>query len=57
MIYKTPFYYAIEKGNIEIIKLLLTNDKVDINIPFIENLKFQIKFKYRIFKSNLELFI
>lgn len=40
MIYKTPFYYAIEKGNIEIIKLLLTNDKVDINIPFIENLKF-----------------
>ena len=32
MIYKTPFYYAIEKGNIELVRLLLTNEKIDINI-------------------------
>ena len=35
MFYKTPFYCAVEKENIEIIKLLLTNDKLDINLPYI----------------------
>ena len=29
---KTAFYLAVEKGNIEIINLLLSNDKLDINI-------------------------
>lgn len=28
---KAPLYLAVEKGNIEIIKLLLTSDKLDIN--------------------------
>ena len=32
---KTVFYSAIEKENIEIIKLLLSNDKIDVNIPYI----------------------
>ena len=32
MFHQTAFYCAVEKGNIEIIKLLLTNDKLDINI-------------------------
>ena len=30
--YKTALYLAVEKENIEIVKLLLTNDKLDINI-------------------------
>ena len=29
---KTALYLAIEKENIEIVKLLLSNEKVDINI-------------------------
>ena len=32
VIYKTALYLAVEKENIEIIKLLLTNDKLDINL-------------------------
>lgn len=31
---KTPFYLAIEKRNIEIIKLLMKNNKLDVNIPY-----------------------
>ena len=31
-IYKTALYCAVEQRNIEIINLLLTNDKLDINI-------------------------
>lgn len=30
--YKTALYYAIEDRNYELIKLLLTNDNLDINI-------------------------
>ena len=30
--YKTALYLAIEKENLEIIKLLLMNEKIDINI-------------------------
>ena len=32
---KTVFYSAIEKENIEIIRLLLSNNKIDVNIPYI----------------------
>lgn len=28
---KTAFYVAVEKGNIEIIRLFLSNEKLDIN--------------------------
>ena len=31
IIYVTALYLAVEKENIEIVKLLLTNDKLDIN--------------------------
>ena len=31
LFFKTTLYIAVEKENIEIIKLLLTNDKTDIN--------------------------
>ena len=41
--YKTALYLAIEKENIEIIKLLLTRDNIDVNIPYIPN-QFYIKF-------------
>lgn len=34
---KTAFYNAVDKGNIEVIKLLMTNEKLDINIPNIYN--------------------
>lgn len=30
--HKTALYIAIEKGNIEIVKLLLKNEKIDVNI-------------------------
>ena len=31
-LYKTALYLAVEKENPEIIKLLLSNDKIDVNI-------------------------
>ena len=30
--YKTPLYLVVEKGNVEIVKLLLANNKVDVNV-------------------------
>ena len=35
IIYNTALYLAVEKENIEIIKLLLTNDNLDINLGYI----------------------
>ena len=35
--YKTALYFAVWKENIEIIKLLLTNEKLDINMIAISN--------------------
>lgn len=32
---ETILFIAIEKENTEIIKLLLSNDKIDVNIPFV----------------------
>ena len=49
-LYKTALYLAVEKENVEIIKLLLSNNKIDVNIPYILNL-FYIKFKIRIFNN------
>ena len=42
LFYKTAFYLAVEKENLEIIKLLLTNDKIDINIINIFLISFNI---------------
>ena len=36
-IYRTPFYVAVKTENIEIIKLLLSNNKLNINTPYIVN--------------------
>ena len=38
-IYKTALYLAVEKENLEIIKVLLANDKIGINAP---NILYQI---------------
>ena len=32
---ETPLCYAVRMGNIDVIKLLLENDKIDVNIPHI----------------------
>ena len=37
LFYKTALFTAVEKGNVEIIKLLLANDKIDVNILNIIN--------------------
>ena len=34
-IYKPPFYLAIEKGDIDMVKLFLANEKLDVNRPYI----------------------
>ena len=33
--YKTALYLAVEKENLEIIKLLLTKDDIDVNINYV----------------------
>lgn len=33
--YKTALHVAIEKRNTEMVKLLLTCDRIDINIPYV----------------------
>lgn len=32
---KTAFYFAVEKENMKIIKLLLQNNNLNVNIPYI----------------------
>ena len=32
---KTPLCIAVEKQNVEIIQLLLANEKIDVNLPYI----------------------
>ena len=49
LFYITALYLAVDKGNIEIIKLLLSNDKLDINIINIFNIYF-IELKRRALK-------
>lgn len=48
---------AVEKENLEIIKLLLSNDKVDINIPSIFIKILFMKFKNQIFKIHLKIYM
>ena len=43
-LYKTLLYLAVEKENVEIIRLLLSKDKIYLNIPYIE-IYIIIKFK------------
>ena len=50
LFYKTALYLAVEKENVEIIKLLLTNDKLDINLKHILNI-----FNYKIQNHIIQL--
>ena len=43
IIYKPVLYLAIEMGNVEIVKLLLNNDKIKVYFPFILSLFLFIK--------------
>ena len=60
---KTALYLAVEKENIEIINLLLNNDKVDVNILNIFNQVFEyylklnisIRFKINFFSITLKI--
>ena len=54
--YKTALHIAVEKENIEIIKLLLTNDQIDVNTLNILKYYF-IKFKIKGFNSILILIV
>ena len=53
---KTVLYNAVEKENIEIIQLLLSNDKIDVNILniFIIFILFKIKKLNEISNQNIE---
>ena len=45
-IHKTALFTAVEKGNIEIIKLLLTNEKIEVDTLSVFIILF-IKFKFK----------
>lgn len=34
-VYKPIIYFAIERGNIEIIKLLISSQELNINLPYV----------------------
>ena len=48
-IYETALYAAVRKENIEIIKLLLKNEKIEVNKPTIFFTIFLILFKFKYF--------
>lgn len=54
-LYSTALYLAVKKENIEIIKLLLTNDKLDINILSILKYIIYSDIENLIFKCNSKL--
>lgn len=35
MFYETALFKAVECDNVEMVKLLISNDKIDVNIPYI----------------------
>ena len=37
MFYSAALHIAVEKENVEIVKLLLANEKININLPLIFN--------------------
>ena len=55
--YKASLHLAIEKGNIEIVKLLLTSDKLDINLLLIFNMLCFYKIQNHIFQLYLKSYL
>lgn len=47
---KTPLHIAIEKMNLPIVQLLLSNPKIDVNIKSIQNIMIFI-----LFQNNISL--
>ena len=47
-IHKAALHIAIEKENIEIVKLLISQTTIDINLPYI-SLNIHIKFEFKLF--------
>lgn len=57
-IYTTLLYSAVDGENIEVIKILLANPKLDVNAPTIFNVfLFEIKFKIDYFNCIQNWFI
>lgn len=55
---KTILYAAVEKGDPEIVKLLLSKEKIDVNAKSIWNSIFQYHFKiYNIIKFQFDFWI
>lgn len=44
----TALHFAVKNKNVEIIKLLLSNDKIDVNIPYILLISFLSHFIFNI---------
>ena len=57
IIYRTPLYIAVEKGNTKIVKYLAMNDKTDINAFSIYIHIFQFNFNVLYFNSILNQLI
>ena len=55
--YKSALYLAVGKENIEIVKLLLANEKINVNLAFIFKKLFFYKIENYIFQFNSKLFI
>lgn len=52
--YKTPLSIAVENGNLDIIQLLISNQRIDVNAMYkISNLIILTQFKKKIFNSIL----
>ena len=50
-------YAAVEKGNVEIVKILLENEKIDVNILNIFFLNAFIEFKIQLIWYNFNIFV
>lgn len=54
---KTPLHLAVEKGNTEIVKLLISNKNLDINQFFISKEYFCNKILFDLFNQILFQFV
>ncbi len=45
-IFKTPLYLAVENENVEIVRLLLTKEDIEVNIQYIFNFNFFQNFDF-----------
>lgn len=49
-----PLYICVQKQNVEMVKLLLTSEKIDVNIKSIQKkIKFFNRIRHQFFQFNL----